>query len=100
MEHFHMVTFRKHFIYLFIYFYNSNTLLVKLLWLTKAMHVEIIPRNVFRDNCFQPVLFIYSYFVSDEKNETEKYYKILYLLNRPEDIITKLQTDSFTAVKF
>ena len=35
-----------------------------------------------------------------KKNETEKYYKILYLLNRPEDIITKLQTDSFTAVRF
>ena len=35
-----------------------------------------------------------------KKNETEKYYKILHLLNRPEDIITKLQTDSFTAVRF
>ena len=35
-----------------------------------------------------------------KKNETEKYYKLLYLLNRPEDIITKLQTDFFTAVRF
>ena len=35
-----------------------------------------------------------------KKNETEKHYKILYLLNLPEDIITELQTDSFTAVRF
>ena len=35
-----------------------------------------------------------------KKIETEKHYKNLHLLNPPEDIITKLQTDSFTAARF
>ena len=52
-------------------------------------------------NVFNPfVLFAVILFLMKKTLKLKRITKILYLVNLPEDLITKLQTDSFTAVRF